>query len=146
MTCEHGPAGFADQQLLLTEGDIVDRDDVSTTMPHKLSTVEESLSERDSPQVGEGSSHVGPQAGGEDVSRETPVIRTASDLADSTESFASPYGDEATPLAQAAEHMLLARHGVRMREPLPRPGGTAPEPGRPEEGRPPCPESPDPSP
>ena len=52
------------------------------------------------------------------------MIRTASDLADSTESFASPYGDEATPLAQAAEHMLLARHGVRMREPLPRPART----------------------
>ena len=52
------------------------------------------------------------------------IVQTASDLADVPQSFASPYGHEATPLAQAAEHMLLARSGARLREPLPRPSRT----------------------
>ena len=37
---------------------------------------------------------------------------------------ADPFGDEATPLARAAEHMLLARQGARMRPPLTRPAAT----------------------
>jgi chromosome partitioning protein len=48
-------------------------------------------------------------------------VRTASDLVDLEPSPGSPFGDEATPLAQAAEHMLLARQGARRRPPLPRP-------------------------
>ena len=36
----------------------------------------------------------------------------------------STFGDEATPLAQAAEHMLLARQGARSRPSLPRPART----------------------
>ena len=59
------------------------------------------------------------------VSRETPparpyVVRTAGDLADSMPDF----DDHATPLARAAEHIVLARHGVRMRPSLPRPDAT----------------------
>jgi chromosome partitioning protein len=62
------------------------------------------------------------------VSRETrqepyPVPR-ARDLSDVTPSLADPYGDEPTPLAQAAEHMLLARQGARMRTALARPEAT----------------------
>ena len=59
------------------------------------------------------------------VSRETPVakpftVRTAADLATAV----SEFGDEATPLARAAEHTVLARHGARMRPALPRPDST----------------------
>ena len=48
----------------------------------------------------------------------------ARDLSDVTPSLADPYGAEPTPLAKAAEHMLLARQGARMREPLARPEAT----------------------
>ena len=41
-----------------------------------------------------------------------------------TPSLADPYGDEPTPLAPAAEHMLLARQGARMRPALRRPEAT----------------------
>jgi chromosome partitioning protein len=41
-----------------------------------------------------------------------------------TPSLSDPYGSEPTPLAQAAEHMLLAREGARMRPALRRPEGT----------------------
>ena len=47
-------------------------------------------------------------------------MQTASDLADRARS-GGPFGDEATPLAQAAEHTLLARQGSRSRPPVPRP-------------------------
>ncbi len=48
----------------------------------------------------------------------------ARDLIDAAPSLANPYGDEPTPLAQAAEHMLLARQGARMRPALRRPEAT----------------------
>jgi chromosome partitioning protein len=58
------------------------------------------------------------------VSRETDVLggppQRVGELADVVPS----YSDEATPLASAAEHMLLARQGARMRPALPRPRST----------------------
>jgi chromosome partitioning protein len=59
------------------------------------------------------------------VSRETPApkaftVRTAADLA----AAAAEFADDATPLARAAEHTVLARHGARMRPALPRPEAT----------------------
>ncbi|MFC4785889.1 ParA family protein [Nocardioides sp. MAHUQ-72] len=59
------------------------------------------------------------------VSRETPpartfTVRTAADLAAAEPGF----DDAATPLARAAEHTVLARHGARMRPALPRPDTT----------------------
>ena len=41
-----------------------------------------------------------------------------------TPSLADPYGDEPTPLARAAEHMLLARQSARLRPALARPEAT----------------------
>jgi chromosome partitioning protein len=63
------------------------------------------------------------------VSRETTDELPSSflrvrDLSEVTPSLADPYGDEPTPLAQAAEHMLLARQGARMRPALARPEAT----------------------
>jgi chromosome partitioning protein len=46
------------------------------------------------------------------------------DLSEMTPSLADPYGAEPTPLAQAAEHMLLARQGARLRPALARPEAT----------------------
>ena len=90
----------------------------------ELSTGLKAFSERVSPQVGEGSPH----PVDDDVSRETsaptPPVRTASEIAEHPNPFTAAFGDEATPLAQAAEHMLLARQGARMRDPLPRPART----------------------
>jgi chromosome partitioning protein len=96
-------------------------DQAAAVTDDQLSTGLKAFSERDSPQVDEGSPHPGDT----DVSRETTStgVRTASDVAD-TDPFGAPFGDEATPLARAAEHMLLARHGARMRDPLPRPART----------------------
>ena len=51
-------------------------------------------------------------------------MRTASELADLGPTPGVAFGDEATPLAQAAEHMLLARQGARARPSLPRPPRT----------------------
>jgi len=58
------------------------------------------------------------------VSRETSGRRvaTASDVAAAT--APSPFADEATPLAAAAEHTLLARSNARLRPPEPRPRST----------------------
>jgi chromosome partitioning protein len=66
-----------------------------------------------------------------DVSRETEDgsapkpgtfrVRTAEDIAVTAPHFEN---DHATPLARAAEHTVLARHGVRLRPPLPRPDAT----------------------
>jgi chromosome partitioning protein len=47
-------------------------------------------------------------------------VRTAEELAAAEPGF----GDESTPLARAAEHIVLARHGARMRPPLARPAAT----------------------
>ncbi len=57
------------------------------------------------------------------VSRETSAqfgVRTAAEVAAS----AGSYDDTNTPLARAAEHSVLARHGARMRPSLPRPDRT----------------------
>jgi chromosome partitioning protein len=59
------------------------------------------------------------------VSRETPTVapfqvRTAADLA----SAGTGYDDDSTPLARAAEHVVLARQGARMRPALVRPEAT----------------------
>ena len=66
-----------------------------------------------------------------DVSRETPTavsretrpawqVRTAADLAEQHDTFA----DHATPLAQAAQHSVLARTGGLRRQGAPRPDAT----------------------
>jgi chromosome partitioning protein len=86
----------------------------------ELSTGPRAFSQPDSPQVDEGSPHPADVV----VSRETSPIRTASQIAEHANPFTTAFGDEATPLAQAAEHMLLARHGARLRDPLPRPART----------------------
>ncbi|HET7720124.1 MAG TPA: AAA family ATPase, partial [Acidimicrobiales bacterium] len=59
------------------------------------------------------------------VSRETAparpfTVRTAADLAASD----GGYADDSTPLARAAEHVVLARQGARMRPALGRPDAT----------------------
>jgi chromosome partitioning protein len=51
-------------------------------------------------------------------------VPRASDFSESTPSLADPYGAEPTPLAQAAEHMLLARADAKMRPAIPRPSRT----------------------
>ena len=56
--------------------------------------------------------------------RPTSTFMRARDLSEVTPSLADPYGDEPTPLAQAAEHMLLARQGPGCGEPLARPEAT----------------------
>ena len=61
-----------------------------------------------------------------DVSRETEAtegfrVRTAADIAVAAPIFDD---DHATPLARAAEHIVLARQGARMRPPLARPSKT----------------------
>ncbi len=60
---------------------------------------------------------------GPDVSRETGGfrVRTAADIAVAAASFDD---DHATPLARAAEHIVLARQGARMRPPMTRPSKT----------------------
>jgi chromosome partitioning protein len=60
------------------------------------------------------------------VSRETEPtegfrVRTAEDIAVAASTFDD---DHATPLARAAEHIVLARHGARMRPALARPSKT----------------------
>jgi chromosome partitioning protein len=51
-------------------------------------------------------------------------VPRASDFSETPPSLADPYGAEPTPLAQAAEHMLLAREAARSRPVMPRPSGT----------------------
>src|SRR4051812_36070109 len=94
-----------------------------------FSTGSETPAERDYPQVG----GVSPQDQGDapvvDVSRETDTpppsepfrVRTAEDIAVAAPTFDD---DHATPLARAAEHIVLARQGARMRPPAPRPSKT----------------------
>ncbi len=94
----------------------------------ELSTGHEAPPERGRPQDGP----TFPQAGEDEASvvpRETSGDPTSSfrrvrELSEVTPSLADPYGDEPTPLAQAAEHMLLARKGARLRPALPRPEAT----------------------
>jgi chromosome partitioning protein len=93
--------------------------------PPELSTGPHADRERESPQIEDTS----PQVDDHHVSRETvgmttPVpVRTASEVADLGPAGVS-FGDEATPLARAAEHMLLARQGAGRRPSLPRPART----------------------
>ncbi len=56
--------------------------------------------------------------------RRSSTFTRVRDLSDVTPSLADPYGAEPTPLAQAAEHMLLARQGALTRQPLARPEAT----------------------
>ncbi len=100
--------------------------EATRTEHEEFSTGPNPLPEPDYPQDGP----VHPQAspdGRRDVSRETSAdsvprfqLRTAADVAGAGPVF----HDETTPLAQAAEHSLLARQGVRMRPPMPRPAAT----------------------
>jgi chromosome partitioning protein len=91
--------------------------------PTELSTGPHADAERESPQLDDTS----PQPDDSHVSREThslpavPPVRTASELADLASASGVSFDDEATPLARAAEHMLLARQGARTRPSLPRP-------------------------
>lgn len=92
----------------------------------EFSTAAESPAERDYPQGGP----VHPQAG--NVSRETEddvvpretrpawQVRTAADIAEQDDTF----HDHGTPLAQAAQHSVLARTGGLRRQGVPRPHAT----------------------
>ena len=51
-------------------------------------------------------------------------MRTAADVVNTSPAPPRSFGDEATPLAAAAEHMLMARQGARSRPRLPRPERT----------------------
>ena len=88
----------------------------------EFSTDDRPSPERLSPQIDD----VHPQEPTADVSRETdaepPVrVRTAADLAEGAPAFDD---DHATPLARAAEHVVLARQGARLRPAMPRPRST----------------------
>jgi chromosome partitioning protein len=94
------------------------------TSPEKFSTDAQDTPERGYPQ----DAPVSPQA--VNVSRETASgvsretrpawqVRTAADLADQHDTF-----DEGTPLAQAAQHSVLARSGGLRRQGAPRPNAT----------------------
>jgi chromosome partitioning protein len=92
----------------------------------EFSTGRMTSGERDYPQTGLGSPQetTGPPAS--DVSRETDAdggfrVRTAADIAVAAPVFDD---DHATPLARAAEHIVLARQGARMRPALARPSKT----------------------
>jgi chromosome partitioning protein len=89
----------------------------------ELSTGPHAGVERVSPQEDGSSPQHGDNDDG-DVSRETSApVRTAADLAE-LEPAGGGFGDEATPLARAAEHTLLARQGARTRAALARPART----------------------
>ncbi|GAB3244170.1 hypothetical protein GCM10027448_03830 [Nocardioides dilutus] len=94
--------------------------------PAELSTGSQADAERESPQI----EATSPQIEHGHVSRETnvlaagPPVRTASEVADLDPAPGVSFGNEATPLAQAAEHMLLARQGAQRRPSLPRPART----------------------
>ena len=87
----------------------------------EFSTGGDPSAERGSPQEGPGS----PQPGSDGVSRETSGsgfrVRTAEDIAVTAADFEH---DPATPLARAAEHTVLARHGARLRPAMARPEAT----------------------
>jgi chromosome partitioning protein len=90
-----------------------------------LSTGPETPPEPESPQPSPGypQAEDGDQG---DVSRETEPdeeslrIRTAADIA----AYGEPYEDQATPLARAAQHSVLARQSAQFRPQLPRPEAT----------------------
>src|SRR5688500_10426114 len=97
--------------------------------PYPFSTAPDAPAEREYPQnegvrpQGGDKDAVSRETGPGDVSRETrPAwqVRTAGDLAGQDTDFA----DHATPLAQAAQHSVLARTGGLRRQGVPRPDAT----------------------
>ncbi len=111
--------------------------------PREFSTDTGAPGERERPQDDVGYPQVGDEEGDpvsretsaeadtreKKVSRETTADVPSSflrvrDLSEVTPSLADPYGDEPTPLARAAEHMLLARQSARLRPALARPEAT----------------------
>jgi chromosome partitioning protein len=74
------------------------------------------------PQDGDVSRETSP----DDVSRETPDARPAWQVRTAAEIAAQddPFRDPATPLAEAAQHSVLARSGGLRRQGVPRPDGT----------------------
>jgi chromosome partitioning protein len=100
---------------------------------HEFSTGRETPGERGYPQTDGVSPQAAASTSNVDVSRETgsptsPAtggegfrVRTAEDIAVAAPTFDD---DHATPLARAAEHIVLARQGARMRPPLARPSKT----------------------
>jgi chromosome partitioning protein len=99
----------------------------------EFSTGSETPGERSYPQAEESSPQGQPRTAVTDVSRETgsPTtgglggggfrVRTAEDIAVAAPTFDN---DHATPLARAAEHIVLARQGALMRPALARPSKT----------------------
>jgi chromosome partitioning protein len=101
--------------------------------PAEFSTGSDTPPERNYPQDRVSSPQIvdGADEAREDVSRETPTavsretrpawqVRTAADLADQHDQYA----DAGTPLAQAAQHSVLARSGGLRRQGVPRPDAT----------------------
>jgi len=95
----------------------------------EFSTGAETPPERVSPQDGGSYPQDGAERTPDVVSRETgqpPLVsgyrvRTAADIAVNAPDFDH---DHATPLARAAEHVVLARQGARLRPPMGRPAAT----------------------
>jgi chromosome partitioning protein len=92
----------------------------------EFSTGTDGAGERDYPQDAGVSPQTGAAGADSGVSRETgPTdgfrVRTAEDIAVTAPTFDD---DHATPLARAAEHIVLARQGARMRPPASRPSKT----------------------
>lgn len=100
--------------------------DASSRGDREFSTVGDTPAERDYPQddsVRPQDWTVSRETGSGDVSRETrPTwqVRTAGDIAAQDDSF----HDAGTPLAQAAQHSVLARTGGLRRQGVPRPAAT----------------------
>jgi chromosome partitioning protein len=98
----------------------------STHAPGEFSTAEGTAAERNYPQDGAGRPQdwtVSRETAETAVSRETRPswqVRTAGDIAEQSEAF----HDAATPLAQAAQHSVLARTGGLRRQGVPRPDAT----------------------
>jgi chromosome partitioning protein len=108
----------------------------------RFSTAAQVIGERDHPQNVPSSPQAAPWAGDNEsdgaslssprhlgtapaaVSRETDALGPPAQAADGLAAVVPSFGDDATPLAYAAEHTLLARHGARMRPALPRPRAT----------------------
>ncbi len=97
--------------------------------PTEFSTDAGTPAERALPQDGgvhpqaTGEAGVSRETPGSDVSRETKPawqVRTAADIADQDHDFS----DHGTPLAQAAQHSVLARTGGLRRQGVPRPDAT----------------------
>jgi chromosome partitioning protein len=105
-----------------------DNDDWRSTgeAPGEFSTARNPSVERDYPQgdaIPPQDGDVSRETSADDVSRETrPTwqVRTAADIAAQDD----PFHDQGTPLAQAAQHSVLARSGGLRRQGVPRPDAT----------------------